>query len=310
MSDPSGYPPPGQPNPYGQPPAQPIYPPTYGEPAATNPYPVAPDPYAQPAAATNPYAQPVQPYSSQPYSGQPYSGQPYSGQPYSGQPATGQPYPAAVVPPAKKPNTLLWVALGVVLVLLLCCGGVGVWVAVSNNDDDPLVITTTEPSTSVSTRATPSKASTVTLTLPASLGGRPKSNQPAMQVAVETMKDAVKSAVPGAGTTVAAVYGDLAKGDMLMVVGIEGSFPLQSSVLDGLFKGFGTAGEISDITDVPPGPLGGKARCGQATLSGVKVAPCAWIDDGSIGMIFFYAKNASEVKSEFITLRSAIEKKN
>jgi hypothetical protein len=129
----------------GQPPepTQPLHPvppagAAPGSPAAP-PHPVSGQPYGQPAA--NPYAQPQPPGSGGPgyppttaypagpayparQYGQPQPGQPvppgqYS-QPQAGRP--GQPVPPGT--PVKRSKTGL--IIGIVLVLLLCCGGVAV----------------------------------------------------------------------------------------------------------------------------------------------------------------------------------------
>ena len=59
---------------------------------------------------------------------------------------------------------------------------------------------------------------------------------------------------------------------------------------------------------VSTGSFGGTAKCGNATASGVKLAMCAWADNGSVGSIMWYFKTASQVKSQFPALRAQIEK--
>lgn len=62
--------------------------------------------------------------------------------------------------------------------------------------------------------------------------------------------------------------------------------------------------------DVDAGPLGGKARCGAAESQGVPMAVCAWVDNGSLGMVVWYYKTVNEIKAEFITVRGQIEQKS
>ena len=116
---------------YGQDPyGQPSGPPDYGQPSSGQPYgqPSSGQPYGQPSSG-QPYGQPAygqDPYGQQPYGQQPGYGQdPYAQQQPYGQPGYEQPaYPQA--PPPKKGKGLLIGIIAGAVVLLLCCGGLGV----------------------------------------------------------------------------------------------------------------------------------------------------------------------------------------
>jgi len=111
-----GQPASGQPN-YGQPYGQP----TSGQPASGQPN------YGQPQQPGQPYGQPQQPYGQQPppppqAPGPPPYGQPQQ-PPYGQQPGYPQ-QPGGYGPPPKKGGKgWIFALLGVVLLLVLCCGG-------------------------------------------------------------------------------------------------------------------------------------------------------------------------------------------
>jgi hypothetical protein len=46
-------------------------------------------------------------------------------------------------------------------------------------------------------------------------------------------------------------------------------------------------GPVGGIQIVPPGPLGGVARCGSGSLGTTPAAICAWADNGSVALVFW-----------------------
>ncbi|MDI1459347.1 hypothetical protein QEZ54_00045 [Catellatospora sp. KI3] len=230
---------------------------------------------------------------------------PYPAQPqYPGQ----QPYPtqplAPVAPPKKSKAGLILGIIGVVL--LLCIGGVvGVFFLVKDDVKDAV----DEVNNAVASAQAQLPTKKITIVTPATLGGRDPVEQAELKSLAETMKSGLSSAVPGASNVVAGFYGDPVKQDLVMLFAAAAKMGNPEKELDDAFKGMGTSGlNATGIAEINPGPLGGSAKCGTATTSGVKLAVCAWADNGSLGMLVWYFKSVDDIKSEFVTLRGEVEK--
>lgn len=325
----SGQPYPGQP-PYQGQPAQPY--PDQGQPYPTQPYPTQPYP-AQPS-----YPDPAQPSypGQQAYSGQPYPGQPNPDVPSSvppGYPPTqgydqyAQPgYPGAGYPspvPPKKSRTLPIVLTVVAIVLVLCVGGGTAVALVLRNQSDKHTATggtspatdspTTEPSATDAPTDEPSTgaapATTVKVVEPKTLDGLPKLNYKQFQNTVDLLKT-IMSSYPGASGSVGAVYGRVGTKNAVLMTAAKADISDPEYAVDSVLAGGGSSTKVSGITSVSTGSLGGTAKCGNATSSGQKIAVCAWADDGSLGMVFFYFKTTSAIKDKFPKVRAEIEKKS
>jgi hypothetical protein len=317
----SGQPYSGQPyqgQPYGQ---QPSGPPSYGQQPSGPPAPS----YGQPS-----YGQPSQPeygQAPQPSYGQPSYGQPP--QPEYGQPGYGQqPGYGAPPPPKKKSKVLPIVLVSLAVVLVLCLGGgAAIYLAAKNKaedlaaqvqkdlatpapTDDSAGDPTDDPTDDATTEPPAGSGSTITIVEPKTLGGRPKLTDPQFAGVAEELKSGLAD-VPNAGNTVGALYGTVAKQDIVVIAGAEAPVADPAKELDGTFLGAGLGGlKVTGITSVDGGSLGGVAKCGNAKTGTVSLAMCGWADDGSVGWVIWYFKSASQVKSEFPKLRAQIEKSN
>ena len=69
---------------------------------------------------------------------------------------------------------------------------------------------------------------------------------------------------------------------VVLLSGVSGTVTDPERTLDLVFTRL-TA--ISGVTPVPPGPLGGSARCGDGRSRGVRVDVCAWADRHTLGMV-------------------------
>jgi hypothetical protein len=278
---------------------------------------------------------PAQPYAGQHYPGQPDQGQPDQGQPHPGQPHPGQHYPApadgqsgypppadghpgypppggqpgypppsypppggaafpgAYPPPVKKKSKALTIVLvSLAVVLVLCIGGVAA-IVIMTKDKVASVIDATK----------------ISVVEPATLGGRPKLTDPQFAAAATGLKTELAKA-PGTTGTVGALYGDPTEQDIVMIAGASAPLLNPSKQLDDTINGASSSGlTLTELITVAPGPLGGTAKCGNGSTSGVKLAVCAWADNGSVGVIAAYFKTADEFKGEFVDLRGQIEKK-
>ncbi|MCM0678210.1 hypothetical protein NCC78_26555, partial [Micromonospora phytophila] len=296
-----GYPPPGSPDPtraYG------------GHPQQGYPPPGSPD--SAPAYGGYPSAQPG-PVSPGPA----YGGQPFAQQ--GGFP-TGQPYGEPSAPPAKKSRLGLILSLVLAGLLVLCVGGGGLAYVALSGDDDPAPVAGSSPGAG----ATPSAAATaeespsvepspeprIRLVTPKTLAGRPKSTDPELRALADEMVTDMKSTVRNETGAVGGFYGSPAKRNMLMVVAASGFVLDPAKELDDAVEELSGELAVTKMTAVPPGPLGGEARCGNGKSSDIPLGVCVWADQGSVGMIVMFFSSATKAKAQFATIRGQIEKKS
>jgi hypothetical protein len=275
---PSSFPPP-QPPQYGQPqsPAAPSYgapqPPQYGQPQ--------PPAYGQPQYG--------QPEYGQPQYGQPVPPQPQFGAPGFGQPGFGQPgFPPGPPPPARKSRTLPIVLISLAIVMVLCVGGgTAVYLFGKNAIDDAAAVTITEPAT---------------------LGGRAKQQSQEFEAITADMEKSL-SAYAGAESSFGAIYGAPTEENMVAALATKALIADPQKELDASFKTFGQSAKVSGVAPADTGTLGGVAQCGTTAIEQIDVAICGWADNGSVGMIMWFFKTAPDVQAEFPKLRAEIETK-
>jgi hypothetical protein len=332
----SSPPGPGQPAPN---PGQPwSSPPGPGQPAANpgQPWSSPPGPaqagYPEPPSGEQPWSSPPGP--AQPgYPGQPYQGQPnpdvpssvppqpgYPPQPAYGpqqsypQPGYAQPgYPQPGYPaPAKKSRALPITLVSVALVLVLCVGGGTAVYLAGRNTAEGLAnpIASSGPTLDPTPTTTRPRRAVITIVEPRTLAGRPRVTDPKFAATIDQLEKNL-ARLPNTSQTVGALYGTPSKRDLVMVVAAK-SFVLDPKAeVDAAFEGaaFGKL-KLSGVVSVPPGPLGGAAKCGKGSDNGVAMALCAWADEGSSGLIVWYLTALSTAKDEFVTIRGQVERKS
>jgi hypothetical protein len=291
----SGYP--GGEQPWSSTPAS-GYPGSYqGQPNPDVPSSVPPGYASQPAYVQQPsypqpeYAQPVYPPP---------------GYPQSGPPLTGYPPP----PPRKKSRAVPITLVSVALFLVLCVGGgTAVYLAGRNTADgiaDVLASTAPTPTTARPTEAAP----TITIVEPKTLNGRPKVTDAKLKSTVDQLEKNL-ALLPGSSQTVGGIYGTPSKRDLVMIVAAKSFVSDPKEEVDGAFEGSSFSQlNLTGVTSIPPGPLGGAAKCAKGSDSGVPLALCAWADEGSSGLVISYFTGLSSAKKEFIKIRGLIEKKS
>ena len=319
MSQPPYQPYPGEPGPEGgyQPPAAPgSYPPPGSQPPpGSHPQPGGypqPGAYPPPGADGQPGGYPPLGADGQP-SGYPPPGgyaQPggypppgADGQPGGYPPPPGQgSYPPPGAPqygmgpaPKKKSSALKIVLIVVGVVALLCVAGVAITFVAAKDKVEQVV-----------------DATKITVVEPATLGGRPKATDAQLQGGINSL-DGVMSNLPGATGSVGGIYGDLQKQDIVMVAAASSINGSAQDRYDEITKGLnsGPGGiKIDNFTDTDPGPLGGIAKCGDTTTSGIPMAICVWSDNGSAGMFLMMFKQKPDLEKEFVAMRGEIEQKS
>ncbi|MEJ3744494.1 hypothetical protein WEI85_14500 [Actinomycetes bacterium KLBMP 9797] len=291
---PQGQPPYGQPT-YGQSQDQPSYgqpqdQPSYGQPQGQPSY---GQPQGQPSYGQQPAGQPSygqdpagQPQYGQP-AGQPQYGQP-AGQPGFGDPAAGQP-PMGQPPRKSSAGKIVLIVLSVVLIL--CVGGAVTGFVLLKDDVKDVV-----------------EATGTRVVEPETLGGRAKITDPTIQTQIDNTITSMKDALPGATSTVGRAYGDVAKQEMVMVMAVSHFSADPEDTMNDALSGMRQGGLVSDnMASVDPGPLGGVAKCGDGSASGIDFAICSWTDKGSWGAIIYYFKKVEDLQPEFVSMRGAIE---
>jgi hypothetical protein len=299
---PRGYPPPGVPQQptYGSPPPQTYgspQPQTYGSPQPQTYGSPQPQTYGSPQPQTYGSPEPQTYGSPQPQAygtpQQPGYDVPGSYPPPDAFSPAGGVNPQFWPPPVKKKSSALKIALIVVAVIaVLCVGGIGIaFVAAKDKVADVVDAT---------------KISVVT---PETLGGREKVTDPTLTSSVSSL-DSELGKVPGATGSVGAIYGDVAEQDLVMVAAAATISGSAQSRFDQFTQGMSSGGlDVKNLTDTPPGPLGGVARCGDSKTGGVPMAICVWSDNGCIGMIAMMFKQKAALEKEFVAMRGQIEQK-
>lgn len=260
------------------------YPPPPGEPNPSG-FPPPQQPFGQ--QPPPPYGQPQQPQYGQQYGQEPgqYGQQPPP-PPGFGPPPGG--FPPAPLPPKRKSRVLPIILITLGVLAVLCIGGITAVVFFTKDAIED--------------------AAAVTITEPATLGGRPKlDSQEFAAMTADMEKDL--AAYPGAESSFGAFYGSPDDESMVAALATKALIANPQQELDASFKEFGKDAPISGLTNADTGTLGGVAQCGTSSVSGIDVAVCGWADQGSVGMIMWFFKKAPDIQAEFPKLRAEIESK-
>ncbi|NUR72254.1 MAG: hypothetical protein HOU81_15685 [Hamadaea sp.] len=213
--------------------------------------------------------------------------------------------------PASRSRLLLWIGLPLVVVLLSCLGaGAGALLArrdARSGEPTGLDVTTTpSSSTSPSARSTRS----VVIRLPKTLLGRAKTTDKTLLDSAEKAAATQRAAEATTSQVLATYYGTFAKKNLVFVLAVQGDvvdpdhlFATVTAALESQRKGL-------KLVEIAPGPLGGRAACGDSTVSGGTVAECVWVDSGSYAFVEFFGVKATTVKDQFALARGQLETAN
>jgi hypothetical protein len=152
--------------------------------------------------------------------------------------------------------------------------------------------------------------SSISVNAPDTLSGRPMVTDSAITGDIPQQKAQLQQSVPNVGSTAVAIYGTKRAGN---VVGVHAlAAPIgdpRGQLMEGLNEMGGNGIDpVSGIEQVPPGPLGGDARCGNSGVGGKPIVVCGWADQGSLGYITWYSKTAlNDAAGQFAALRTQIE---
>jgi hypothetical protein len=232
-----------------------------------------------------PQPQPQPPYAVSP----PYARA--GGQPH---PFPDGPRPIPPAPPRKRRTGRILVLVLAVL-LVLCGGGVGVVYLAARDEIDSFL-----------------SATGTRVVAPDTLGGRAKLVDGQMAAAAAEAATGLRTSMRGVTATVGGAYGDPAKKDVVMVVAGARRTARPGAALEEFVRGLtdgvtDSGGSMQATAPIDPGPLGGFAECGAATMAEVPTAVCAWVDYGSFGAIYLYWRTVEDVIGEFPAIRAAVE---
>jgi hypothetical protein len=247
------------------------------------PHPGEPNPSGYPPPQPPQYGQqpPQQPQYGQEYGQQPQFGAPPPPQGFGG-------FPPAPLPPKRKSRVLPIILISLGIVAVLCIGGIAAVVVFTKDAIDD--------------------AAAVTITEPATLGGRPKLESQEFAAITADMEKSL-AAYPGAESSFGAIYGAPEEQDMVAALATKALIANPQKELDASFETFGKDAPVSGLTPADTGALGGVAQCGTSSVSGIDVAVCGWADQGSVGMVMWFFKKAPDVQAEFPKVRAEIETK-
>ncbi|MGI5164250.1 hypothetical protein ACQEU3_07840 [Spirillospora sp. CA-253888] len=238
------------------------------------------NPPGGPPQGPGPYGQgPQGPGPQGPYGGVPQSPGPYGGPPPGGPygPPPGPPGPGAPFgqspyggPPPGPPKSRAGLVIGLVigaLALIVVAGIVVVVLARAGGDE-------------------------YTIAAPSSVAGRVRdtSTESQLNSQMSSLRSQLESQTDGKiDTFVSAFYKDSSGGTTgtmpqgVMFVGGTGDMGNPSAFVRGFREAGRKAGSV--VTEVSPGPNGGKAACGQVSGAGVTISQCAWATSSSFGVV-------------------------
>jgi serine/threonine protein kinase len=216
----------------------------------------------------------------------------------------GQIYPIPRQRPGGSSRQWLWITLPLVLVLL-AAGGTVTAILLSQDSVPP-------PSAGATTTMPPTAAGALTLVVPAQLAGLTKNTQTDLQTAADNVVKQLENDIDGETGAVAAFYNDPHNaGSRVLFIGVTADIVSPMIEIDDSFSSFNSSGDIkvSNIVEVPAGPLGGKAKCGDGMTGDVKIVVCVWADNESLGFIVFYNRSIEDSKQLMLRIRGEASKR-
>jgi hypothetical protein len=225
----------------------------------------------------------------------------------------------APAPPTQPKKSNTGMIIGIVAAVVLLCGGGGVGAVLLIRNavgvENVLPSTTVPVDESRTPTNDPSdRLPTIEVAAPDMLGNRAKlTDADHTQLAADT--ETVMMRDPGVSYAVVAYYGTAdAMDDKVYLAASTTKVALSKTAFEATFNSMASGAGLSDmtdVTDVDPGPLGGYAKCGMLEIATMPVATCAWADEGSFATVMWYNRQLSdEIKAEFISIRGVVETKS
>jgi hypothetical protein len=217
---------------------------------------------------------------------------------------------APVTTPEAAPRSrlMLWIVLPLVVVLLACLGAAG-GILLARRDARSGAPTALETAASPSASASPSAASarSVVVRLPRTLLGRAKTTDKALLTSADKAARTQRAAESATSQVVSTYYGSFAKKNLVFVLAVQGTVVDPDHLFETVTTALESQREGLKLAQVAPGPLGGRAACGDSKVSGGVVASCFWVDSGSYAFVEFFGVKTSSVKDQFVQARGQLE---
>ncbi len=146
------------------------------------------------------------------------------------------------------------------------------------------------------------------LTTPATVAGLTLDTSDEARQTTDYLRTAV-AAKTALSTTVGAVYQDPTSQDRKVL--LFGGTSVQLSPARALDQAFGLlndeSGSVTDLREVPSGPLGGVVRCGTSNGDGGAMPVCGWADNASLAIALFPGRTVDAAAKLLLDLRAAVE---
>ncbi|GAA1295966.1 hypothetical protein Psi02_11970 [Planotetraspora silvatica] len=208
-------------------------------------------------------------------------------------PHPGYPQPSAAPPKKRK--------VGKIATIVLAAVGAALGSAVVNYAFKDHTDKTNDVQSSIQTHVVE----------PTTLDGRAKVVDPDLQAMADGMVAQMKKEIPQATGAISAFYGDPAKQDLVLIIGLSSHLTSPAAEVDQAITSMGSGGvKVTNVKAVAPGSLDGVAKCGDADLGEVPAGVCLWADHNTMGTIFIYFKSGDEAGAELVKLRGEIEQRD
>ena len=146
------------------------------------------------------------------------------------------------------------------------------------------------------------------LATPAQIGALTRDNSEDATSTADYLQTAVAAEI-NMDKTVGAVYTDSANtGKDVLLFGGTTLFWTPENDLDTAFNMIDdNEGAVTNLHDVPAGPLGGTMKCGTTKTDSGPLTVCGWADHGSLALAMFNNRSEQEAAKVMVDIRKATE---
>ena len=124
---------------------------------------------------------------------------------------------------------------------------------------------------------------------------------------VEGMRSLLTSEAAGSGDIIAAQYNDPKDAKKIVfVAGTTGQFSDPATLISTVFTDDTETIKQDSVHDVATGTAGGSAKCGTGSDPKVPLSVCGWADSGSLGIVFFMNRAATESEPLLGQIRAGV----
>ena len=223
------------------------------------------------------------------------------------------PYPAPVT---KQRRTGVYTALGVIAIGVVA--GVAAGVAVSGSDSGkgtPAAVGTGSSAAATPSASAPASQSAHTVVAPVSAGPLHLLDNADTARRAADIKSSLSGNAAYSNPQIGfyTVGSDSSYSVWMLAEATTGISVIQNSVNTlgdaGMARAIARGAKMADVTTESPGPLGGALLCGKVTLNGSSYRVCTWVDDSTVGWVYFKPSvRQSDVLPYTLDVRNAAEK--